>query len=174
MSIKEEFPAAGAQYMGGESDGWEYRVVFAGSSLEQSYAMVTAFLEEEGYGDIPVPEDAEELALFRLPTRNKQILLFEDNGYVHNPVKILFPLNRRQKKTLILCIYNEQIKGHLTRFHRVKERNEGAYEIAKPKKKKSSPKKSDNPTENPNPTLDFDLDDVVFAPAFTENEHFGD
>ena len=175
MPIREEFPIAGTNYMDGESDGWEYRVVFSGSSLEQSYAMVTAFLEEEGYSDIPLPEDAAELAMFRLPTRNKQILLFEDNGYVHNPVKILFPTNRRNKKTLILCLYNEQIKGHLTRFHRIKERTEGAYEIAKPKKKKSKPTKSDKPTENPNPILEgFDLDEIRFETAFTENEHFGE
>ena len=110
--------------MGGESDGYEYRTVFAGSNLEATYDMVRQFLKEEGYGDVPVPRDAAELKLFRLPTRNRQILLFEDNGYVHNPVKILFPVDRRKRSTLILCLYNEQDDKHLLKFHRVLERVE--------------------------------------------------
>ena len=119
MPIKEEFPATGSDYMDGESDGWEYRLVFGGINLQHSYSMIKAFLQEEGYGDIPLPKDAAELELFRLTTRNKQILLFEDNGYVHNPIKILFPLNRRNKRILTLCIYNENIDQHLLKFHRV-------------------------------------------------------
>lgn len=119
MPIKETFPEAGSTYMDGQSDGWEYRLVFGGSSLGHSYAMIKAFLEEEGYGNIPLPKDATELQHFRLSTRNKQILLFEDNGYVHNPIKILFPINRRNKRTLTLCIYNENVEKHLLRFHRV-------------------------------------------------------
>ena len=121
MALREEFPAAGSDYLGGESDGYEYRTVFAGSSLEATYEMVRQFLREEGYGDIPLPRNAGELQLFRLATRNKQILLFEDNGYVHNPIKVLFPLDRRKKTTLILCIYNEAAPQHLLRFHRVLE-----------------------------------------------------
>ena len=123
MPIRQDFPPAGSNYMDGESDGYEYRTVFAGSRLEYSYDMVRQFLREEGYEDIPLPRDAEELLLFRLNTRNKQILLFEDNGYVHNPVKVLFPLDRRKKSTLILCIYNEEDPQHLLKFHRILERN---------------------------------------------------
>ena len=122
MSLREEFPSAGSDYMDGESDGYEYKTIFAGSNLEQSYEMVRQFLYEEGYKDIPLPKDAKELSLFRLSTRNKQILLFEDNGYVHNPVKLLFPLDRRKKSTLILCLYNEKDPEHLVKFHRIKER----------------------------------------------------
>ena len=122
MSLREEFPSAGSNYMDGESDGYEYKTIFAGSNLEQSYEMVRQFLYEEGYKDIPLPKDAKELSLFRLSTRNKQILLFEDNGYVHNPVKLLFPLDRRKKSTLILCLYNENDPEHLVKFHRIKER----------------------------------------------------
>lgn len=121
--MREAFPPTGSDYMGGDSDGYEYRSVFAGSKLEQSYEMICQFLDEEGYGDIPRPKDAKELQLFRLPTRNKQILLFEDNGYVHNPIKILFPVDGRKKKTLILCIYNEADPEHLLKFHRVLERD---------------------------------------------------
>lgn len=125
MSMREEFPGENITYMDGESDGYEYRTVFAGSNLESSFGMIRAFLSEEGYGDVPLPRNAEELELFRLPTRNKQILLFEDNGYVHNPVKILFPTDRRKRSTLILCIYNETDPQHLLKFHRVLERKKG-------------------------------------------------
>ena len=122
MAMRDEFPPKGSDYLGGESDGYEYQTVFAGSNLAQSYEMVVQFLQEEGYDNIPLPASAEELQLFRLPTRNKQILLFEDNGYVHNPIRILFPADRRQKRTLILCIYNESDPEHLLKFHRVLER----------------------------------------------------
>lgn len=108
--------------MGGESDGYQYRTVFAGSSLEHTYEMVRQFLREEGYGDLPLPKNGAELDLFRIPTRNRQILLFEDNGYVHNPIKILFPPDRRKRTTLILCVYNESDPDHLLKFHGVLER----------------------------------------------------
>lgn len=118
MPLKEEFPAAGSDYMGGECDGWEYRTIFAGTNLEVTYQMVKQFLVEEGFEDIPIPNSAEELKLFQLPTRNKQILLFEDNGYIHNPIKILFPTDRRKRATLILCVYNENEPQHLLKFHK--------------------------------------------------------
>lgn len=122
MALRENFPTAGSDYLGGESDGYEYRTIFAGSNLQASYEMVRQFLREEGYDDIPLPKNEEELKLFRLPTRNRQILMFEDNGYVHNPVKILFPMDRRRRSTLILCLYNEADPEHLLKFHRVLER----------------------------------------------------
>jgi hypothetical protein len=124
MAMRDDFPEAGSDYMGGECDGYEYRTTFAGTSLEHSFQMIRAFLQEEGYADVPLPNNAEELLLFQLPTRNRQILLFEDNGYVHNPVKILFPADRRKRTTLILCLYNEKERGHLLKFHRVLERRE--------------------------------------------------
>lgn len=129
--MRADFPTADSDYLGGECDGYEYRTVFAGSSLENSYRMIREFLKEEGYSDVPIPKDAEELLLFRLPTRNRQILLFEDNGYVHNPVKILFPMDRRKRTTLILCLYNENDPQHLLRFHRVLERRKEDLEIRK-------------------------------------------
>jgi len=125
MSLREDFPPAGSDYLDGESDGYEYRTLFAGASLGHSYAMVCAFLREEGYAEVPVPASVEDLLLFRLPTRNGQILLFEDNGYVHNPVKILFPNDGRKKNTLILCLYNEKDPQHLLKFHRVLEKRKG-------------------------------------------------
>lgn len=119
MALRASFPPEGSDYLGGYSDGYEYRTTFAGTSLEASYAMIRQFLQEEGYQDIPLPKDAEELLLFRLHTRNRQILLFEDNGYIHNPVKILFPIDRRKRNTLILHLFNENDPRHLLKFHRI-------------------------------------------------------
>lgn len=123
MPIREEFPIAGDNYQDGESDGTKYTLVFNGVTLDSSYQMIKAFLEEEGYEDIPLPKDVSELLLFRHPISNTgQILLFDDNGYCHNPIKILFPLDRRKKKTLYLIIYNENTDNHLLRFHNVLNR----------------------------------------------------
>jgi len=120
MALRDNFPTADdPPYLEGESDGWEYRTEFSGTTLEQTYNMVLQFLEEEGYGNVPVPADAGELLLFKLKTRNKQILMFEDNGYVHNPVKILFDKFTKRRPKLILCIYNETATSHLVRFHGV-------------------------------------------------------
>ncbi len=120
MALRDNFPTADdPPYLEGESDGWEYRTEFSGTTLEQTYNMVLQFLEEEGYGNVPVPADTEELLLFKLKTRNKQILMFEDNGYVHNPVKILFDKFTKSRPKLILCIYNETAPRHLVRFHGV-------------------------------------------------------
>ena len=118
LPMRKAFPAAGEDYMGGKSDGLVYQSTFSGANLAATYDMVRQFLQEEGYQDVPLPKDAEELSKFRLSTRNRQILLFDDNGYVHNPVKILFPIDGRQKRTLILELYNEAAEGHLLRFHR--------------------------------------------------------
>ncbi|NJL73836.1 MAG: hypothetical protein HC892_01170 [Saprospiraceae bacterium] len=130
MALRDKFPEAGTEYLGGNSDGWEYRTVFSGSSLAQSYDMIRKFLDEEGYQEIPLPKNEQELLLFRIPTRNKQILLFEDNGYVHNPIKILFPNDRRNKKTLILCVYNEEYPNHLLKFHHILERTASTTKLA--------------------------------------------
>lgn len=121
LPMRHAFPAVGEEYMGGQSDGYIYESVFSGGNLAATYEMIRQFLQEEGYRDIPLPKDAAELSKFRLCTRNRQILLFEDNGYVHNPVKILFPTDGRQKRTLILELYNEKAEGHLLRFHRREE-----------------------------------------------------
>lgn len=116
VPLREQFPPAGASYQGVVSDGWEYRTAFAGSNLAYTYEMVKQFLKEEGYGDVPIPETAEDLRLFRRP-RAPQLQMFQERGYVHNPIKILFPADRRQRNTLILCVYNEAAPRHLLRFH---------------------------------------------------------
>ncbi len=122
MALRDDFPRVGEEYMGGLSDGWCYETVFAGSSLDQTLDMIRAFLEEEGYGDVPLPASGDDLLLFKTPTRNRQIVLFEDNGYAHNPVKILFPTKSRIRNQLYLRIYNEMYPNHLLKFHKVYER----------------------------------------------------
>lgn len=117
-TIKDKFPSEEeAQELGGESDGFIFKTAFAGATLENSYDMIKAFLLEQGFTKIPLPKDAKELIKFKLSTRNKQILLFEENGYIHNPIKILFPINNRNKRTLFLEIYNENAPNNLLRFH---------------------------------------------------------
>ncbi len=118
VPMREQFPPAGSDYMGGSSDGWEYRSTFAGSKLAYTYDMVRQFLREEGYGDVPLPATADELRLFKRP-RQAQLQLFGERGYIHNPIKILFPRPPAVRNALIVCIYNEQAKGHLLRFHGV-------------------------------------------------------
>ncbi|MFZ4634361.1 MAG: hypothetical protein ACOYNO_09180 [Saprospiraceae bacterium] len=116
--IRELFPDAGSRYQGGYSDGWEYRTVFAGSNLAHTFDMVKQFLREEGYADVPLPENALEMRLFKRP-KKPQLQLFEEQGYVHNPVKIFFPNAPAPRNTLILCLYNERAPDHLLRFHGV-------------------------------------------------------
>lgn len=115
VPMRTQFPEAGSDYLGGSCDGWEYRTAFTGSRLAFAYEMLKQFLMEEGYGDVPLPETAAELKLFKKP-RRAQLQLFAERGYAHNPIKILFP---NQRNTLILCVYNERQPGHLLRFHGV-------------------------------------------------------
>ena len=107
----------GSNYEGGKSDGWQYQVIFAGTNLQATYDMLRDFLAQEGYDSLPLPATTDELLLFRLPTKREQILLFGENGYAHNPVKILFKADEKKPKTLILCIFNEKEPQHLLRFH---------------------------------------------------------
>ncbi len=121
MSLSESFPEKGNTYQGGKSDGWEYRIVFAGGTYDKSLSMISKFLEEEGFGDLPLPENAKELKLFRFQKRD-QIPLFQEKGYAHNPIKILFPAAGTEKRgALILCVYNKNVKGHLLRFHGIEK-----------------------------------------------------
>lgn len=119
MPIRESFPEAGSEYLGGKSDGWEYQTAFSSTTLAQTYEMVRLFLEEEGYGDIPIPANAKELALFKKPEKNGQFALFREEGYVHNPIKIIFPPGKRKSFKLVLYLYNEQTSKHLLRFHKI-------------------------------------------------------
>lgn len=116
VPMREQFPVAGADYMGGHSDGLMYQSTFAGSKLENTYAMIREFLREEGYDDVPLPETAAELRLFKRP-RHLQLQFFEERGYCHNPIKILFPSPAKQRNSLKLVIYNEHAENHLLRFH---------------------------------------------------------
>jgi hypothetical protein len=117
--ISAQFPEAGTSYEGGTSDGWEYRLIFTGNRLSDVYNMVLAFLQEEGFGALPVPKDAAELRHFKSP-KGKQPSLFDLNGYVHNPIKVLFLPAQGRRVVLGLYIYNQEIEGHLLLFHGLK------------------------------------------------------
>ena len=118
VPIRTQFPESGSDYLGGSSDGWEYRSLFGGTRLAFTYDMIRQFLQDEGYGDVPIPATVEELRLFRRP-KNPQLQMFSEQGYIHNPIKILFPTNKKVRNALALCIYNEQSPNHLLRFHGV-------------------------------------------------------
>lgn len=121
QGLRYNFPAAGEAYEGGVSDGYCYRVTFAAGRLENTYALVIAFLREQGYAQIPVPKNVADLKCFRLPPKLRhQLSLFGEDGYVHNPIKILFPAPFRQRGALRLELYNEAMNDHLLRFHRRK------------------------------------------------------
>lgn len=115
VPMREQFPEAGSNYLFGACDGWEYRTAFSGGRLSIAYDMLKQFLQEEGYGDVPLPETVAELKLFKKP-RQAQLQLFAEVGYIHNPIKILFP---KLRNTLTLCVYNEKAPGHLLKFHGV-------------------------------------------------------
>ncbi len=118
MGLRTNFPTEPGEHEGGDFDGYCFRSKFVGASFDQILEMIRVFLKEEGYGDLPLPKDAEELSRFKIPTKNRQILMFEDNGYVHNPIKILFPDDARKGKMLILEIYDDKAPNHLLRFHK--------------------------------------------------------
>lgn len=116
--IRHSFPAAGEEREGGLSDGYCFRITFAAGKLDKTYEMVRTFLREQGYAGVPLPADAKELRHFRLPAKlRQQLSLFGEDGYIHNPVKILFPGKTGKRGSLVLEIYNEREAGHLLRFH---------------------------------------------------------
>ena len=116
--IRHSFPKAGEEREGGASDGYCFSITFAAGKLEKSYELVRSFLREQGYAGVPLPKSAEELRRFRLPPKLRhQLSLFGHNGYVHNPVKILFPVPAGNRGALVLEIYNEREEDHLLKFH---------------------------------------------------------
>lgn len=118
MGLRNSFPTVAGEYDGGTSDGYCYQSFFTGATLGDALAMIQQFLKEEGYGELPLPKNVEELKMFRHSAKNRQLAMFEDDGYVHNPIKILFPSDPRRKKMLILEIYDENAPNHLLRFHK--------------------------------------------------------
>ena len=121
MSLSESFPEKGSSYQGGKSDGWEYRIVFAGGTYDKSLHMISEFLKEEGFDGLPLPQNAKQLKLFRFQ-KHHQIPMFKEKGYIHNPIKILFPAAGTEKRgALILCVYNKNVEGHLLKFHGVEK-----------------------------------------------------
>lgn len=118
ICLRDHFPPAGSTFEGGQSDGYCFSLEFGASRAERNLEMIKAFLREHGYGDLPLPANIQELRAFRLPRKHrKQLQFFADNGYLHNPIKILFPPPGAKSSSLRLEIYNDQTDGHLLRFH---------------------------------------------------------
>ena len=118
VALRYAFPPEGTEVHGGQSDGYCFTVTFAAGKLANTYTMLREFLVEQGYGSVPVPADIEELRAFRLPSKLRhQLSLFEEDGYLHNPLKILFPGPGGKRGSLILKLYHERATGHLLRFH---------------------------------------------------------
>lgn len=112
--IRQHFPAPGP-----DCDGHCYRITFAAGRLERTYDMILTFLQEQGYADVPVPSNTQELRKFRLPPKLRhQLSLFGEDGYIHNPVKILFPSPAGRRGELLLELYHEAAPDHLLKFHR--------------------------------------------------------
>ncbi len=117
--LRYAFPPPGPVAEGGASDGYCFRIQFAAGRLERTYELIVAFLREQGYAQVPIPADANELRRFRLPPKLRhQLSLFGEDGYVHNPVKILFPKPAGSRGALVLELYDEAARGHLLKFHR--------------------------------------------------------
>lgn len=122
MSIRSNFPSESEDIQGGESDGIVFSTVFAGTTYSNSFQMIVEFLKEEGYDNVPLPKDFNELKLFRSKCLKNQLKLFDDIGYQHFPIKILFPeLRKYPRKALLLKIYNEDVDDNLLRFFGLKK-----------------------------------------------------
>lgn len=104
--------------MGGTSDGLIYTTAFAASSLDATLALIRAFLDEQGYPEVPIPRTGTEMLAFLQPEHGRHPHLFEQPDYAHNPVRLVFPRRDRLRRKLVVEIYNESAPEHLLRFHR--------------------------------------------------------
>ena len=141
MALRNNFPKKDEEYLGVTTDGWEYTTSFTSSSLQDSYQMLQRFLNQEGYQDIPLPKSIEELLLFKNPPNRPQMMLFNENGYFHNPIKIFFPNGKRKEQDLILKVYNENAAHHLLRFHNIEMESSKMPHLTRLKKNRPIRKK---------------------------------
>ena len=118
MALRNEFPPYGSEAMGGQSDGLVYTTAFAGTSMEATLAMVRRFLDEEGYGECPIPRSADEMLAFLRPEEGRHPHLFERPDYAHAPVRLVLPKGDRLRRKLVVELYNEAAPDYLLRFHR--------------------------------------------------------
>jgi len=99
------FPKKGedSEY-GRASDGMVVKLSFHKETIEAAYNELKAFLIAEGYEDIPIPKDADELSLFR----------DNESGYVtyeHKPVSISF--SAYHETALDLVIIDENYPNYI-------------------------------------------------------------
>lgn len=103
-SIRNNFPQSREE----GSDGYAFTRIFSGRTTIEAYEKLKIFLSENGYRDIPVPEDLDELYLMMGEDRL-------EGKYKHNPIEIsFFSYNTKQ---LLLTIYDESYPNHLLLFH---------------------------------------------------------
>ena len=88
-------------------DGWVCSFAFDGENEDESFSKLRSFLENEGFGDIPLPPSARRLFWDYLKP--------DDDGnfgtYVWHPIKI--GIDWYQVNGLILGIYNEDCPDHM-------------------------------------------------------------
>ena len=118
MALRHNFPPYASRALGGESDGLRYRTTFAGSTMADTLEMVRAFLDEEGYGDVPIPAQAEDMLAFLRPAAGRPPSLFEEAEYAHYPVRLILPRTDRRRRQLRVELFNESAPDSLLRFHR--------------------------------------------------------
>ncbi len=118
MQIRENFPPYGSEPLGGTSDGLVYSTAFAASNLDATLVLIRAFLDEQGYGDVPIPRTAADMMAFLHPEHGRHPHLFEQPDYAHNPVRLVFPRRDRLRRKIVVELYNESAPEHLLRFHR--------------------------------------------------------
>ena len=97
-------------------DGWVYQTAFDGDTEEESFDNLRKFLQENGFGDIPMPQNARRLWF--------DYLRPDDNGnfvrFIWHP--IIISQSEYHKNGLVLSIYNEQIEDHLKLWEEVVKR----------------------------------------------------
>ncbi|MFK8054722.1 MAG: hypothetical protein AB8F78_01275 [Saprospiraceae bacterium] len=118
MAIRHDFPQIGSEFFGGQCNGLVYNTAFFGTTLQASFEMVKAFLDEQGYEDVLRPKDADELRIFLSPPNNGVQGLFDQPCYSHNPIRISFVRGDRKRRKLVLELFNENAPNSLLRFHK--------------------------------------------------------
>ena len=159
MALRNNFPKKGEEYLGVTTDGWEYTTSFTGSTIQDSFQMLQRFLNQEGYQDVPLPNSIEELLLFKNPPNQPQMMLFNERGYFHNPIKIFFPNGKRKESDLILKIYNEKTEGHLMKFHNI---DVGANPCGRPPHQNPNSQKNKKRTPRKKSPINQDMVSVLF------------
>jgi hypothetical protein len=102
---KNNSPSKNNLFNSNTSDGWHFQVGFRDKSDEKIFSQVRAFLDENGFSDIPLPKTAERLWWDYLNPKS-----FSKGIYVYHPI-IISP-SPYHVDAIILSIYNENHPNH--------------------------------------------------------------